>query len=170
MANVCRALKRLVHDFEDVEVAFSVHRNPRVREVVMPMLEGVDRVHLLEPMDYSVLVRLMKESYLTMTDSGGIQEEAPSLGVPALVLRTTTERPEGVDAGNARLVGVEEEGVYAQAHRLLADPEAHRAMSNAANPYGDGRASERIVAALAHYFGLDSERPQEYVPRVRDAV
>lgn len=170
MANICRALKRLVRDFEDVEIAFSVHRNPRVREVVMPMLQGLDRVHLLEPMDYAVLVRLMKESYITMTDSGGIQEEAPSLGVPALVLRTTTERPEGVRAGNARLVGVDEDAVYAHAHRLLSDPAEHRAMSNAANPYGDGGASARIVGALAHHFGLEPERPEEFVPRVREAV
>lgn len=167
MANICRALKRLVSEFEDVEVAFSVHRNPRVREVVMPMLEGMERVHLLEPMDYSVLVRLMKESYITMTDSGGIQEEAPSLGVPALVLRTTTERPEGVVAGNARLVGVDEDGVYAHAHRLLSDRDEHRAMSNAANPYGDGHASERIIGALAHYYGLQADRPGDFVPRAR---
>jgi UDP-N-acetylglucosamine 2-epimerase (non-hydrolysing) len=165
MAAVCRALKRLVADFADVELAFSVHRNPKVREVVMPALEGLDRVHLLEPMDYSSLVRLMKASYLVLTDSGGIQEEAPSLGVPALVLRRTTERPEGVDAGNALLVGTDEQEVYSQAARLLTDTEAYRRMSCAANPYGDGGAARRTVDALAHHFGLVAERPQEFVPR-----
>lgn len=165
MANVCRALKRIVNDFPDVEVAFSVHRNPKVREVVMPLLRDVARVHLLEPMDYAVLVRLMKESYLVLTDSGGIQEEAPSLGVPALVLRRTTERPEGIEAGNARLVGTEEEAVYREAAALLHDHAEYARMSQTANPYGDGGSAPRIVDALAHHFGLSPTRPQEFVPR-----
>lgn len=165
MASVCRAIKRLVADFDDVEIAFSVHRNPKVREVVMPALSGTPRVHLLEPMDYAVLVRLMKESYLVLTDSGGIQEEAPSLGVPALVLRKTTERPEGVEAGNARLVGTDEEVVYQQAATLLSDREAYLRMSQAANPYGDGLSAPRVVGALAHHFGLVASRPSEFSPR-----
>lgn len=165
MASVCRALKRLVADFRDVEVAFSVHRNPKVREVVMPALSDVPRVHLLEPMDYAALVRLMKEAYLVLTDSGGIQEEAPSLGVPALVLRRTTERPEGVEAGNALLVGTDEGAVYEAAARLLQNRDEYLAMSQAANPYGDGESASRIVHALAHHFGLASQRPEEFKPR-----
>lgn len=165
MASVCRAIARLVADFEDVEIAFSVHRNPKVREVVMPALSGKPRVHLLEPMDYAVLVRLMKASYLVLTDSGGIQEEAPSLGVPALVLRKTTERPEGVEAGNARLVGTDEERVYQQAATLLSDRDAYLRMSQAANPYGDGHSAPRVVGALAHHFGLVGSRPTEFAPR-----
>lgn len=165
MASVCRAIKRLVTDFDDVEVAFSVHRNPKVREVVMPALSGMSRVHLLEPMDYAVLVRLMKASYLVLTDSGGIQEEAPSLGVPALVLRKTTERPEGVEAGNARLVGTDEDVVYQHAAALLSDREAYLRMSQAANPYGDGLSASRVVGALAHHLGLVDGRPTEFAPR-----
>ncbi|MBM3463798.1 MAG: UDP-N-acetylglucosamine 2-epimerase (non-hydrolyzing) [Armatimonadetes bacterium] len=165
MENVCKALKRLAEEFEDVEIAFSVHRNPKVREVVYGVLTDVPRVHLLEPMDYASLVQLMKKSYFTLTDSGGIQEEAPSLGVPALVLRTTTERPEGVDAGNARLVGTDEETVYEAAAQLLKDAAAYKRMSQAANPYGDGGAAQRIVQALAHHFGLTEERPAEFIPR-----
>lgn len=165
MASVCCAIKRLVADFDDVEIVFSVHRNPKVREVVMPALSDLPRVHLLEPMDYAVLVRLMKESYLVLTDSGGIQEEAPSLGVPALVLRKTTERPEGVEAGNARLVGTDEEVVYQQAATLLSDRDAYLRMSQTANPYGDGFSAARVVGALAHHFGLVSRRPSEFAPR-----
>ena len=165
MASVCRAIARIVADFDDVEIAFSVHRNPKVREVVMPALSGMPRVHLLEPMDYAVLVRLMKESYLVLTDSGGIQEEAPSLGVPALVLRKTTERPEGVEAGNARLVGTDEGVVYEQAARLLSNREEYLKMSQAANPYGDGLSSARVVGALAHHFKLQGSRPDEFTPR-----
>lgn len=164
MHNVCRALRRVVERFTDVEIAFSVHRNPKVREVVFPELSGLERVHLLEPMDYASLVRLMKESYFVLTDSGGIQEEAPSLGVPALVLRTTTERPEGIEAGNARLVGTDEEAVFGHAARLLEDRDAYLAMSQAANPYGDGDSALRVVGALAHHFGLQAERPDEFVP------
>jgi UDP-N-acetylglucosamine 2-epimerase (non-hydrolysing) len=165
MASVCRALKRLATDFDDVEIAFSVHRNPKVREVVMPALSGLPRVHLLDPVDYAVLVRLMKESYLVLTDSGGIQEEAPSLGVPALVLRRTTERPEGVEAGNARLVGTDESAVYQAAAELLSNREEYLKMSQAANPYGDGRSAARVVDALAHHFGLAAARPDEFTPR-----
>jgi UDP-N-acetylglucosamine 2-epimerase (non-hydrolysing) len=170
MAAVCRALKRLVETYEDVEIAFSVHRNPKVREVVYGILTDVPRVHLLEPLDYATLVRVMKESYFVLTDSGGIQEEAPSLGVPALVLRTTTERPEGVEAGNARLIGTDEQLVFDTASILLSDRAQYLQMSQAANPYGDGRSSERIVEALAHHFGLVSERPPEFVPRAAIAV
>lgn len=162
MAALCRALLRIVHDFADLELVFSVHRNPKVREVVMPALSGQERVHLLEPVAYPDLVRLMRGSYLILTDSGGIQEEAPSLGVPALVCRKTTERPEGVDSGNAILVGTDEEVIVREATRLLRDQVAYQSMSSKANPYGDGHAAERIEGALLHYFGLTSDRPEEF--------
>ncbi len=162
MENICTALLRLVGDFPDTQLVFSVHRNPKVRETVFPMLEGKERITLLEPVDYPVLVRLMKESYLILTDSGGIQEEGPSLAKPVLVMRRTTERPEGVDAGTAKLVGVETEDIYREAALLLTDNEAYDKMAKTANPYGDGQAARRTVEAIAYHFGLRDDRPDEF--------
>lgn len=144
-----------------------MHKNPKVREVVFPALQGVERVHLIEPVDYTMLVRLMRASTLILTDSGGIQEEAPSLGKPVLVLRKTTERPEGVHAGVARLVGTDQDVIVTEASRLLQDAQAYLAMSQTASPYGDGRAAQRILGAVRHRFGLDSQRPADFRP---DAV
>lgn len=157
MAQICRALRRLVERFQDVEILFSLHPNPKVREVVCPILSGMERVRLLEPLPYTELLRLMRASYLIMTDSGGIQEEAPSLGVPTLVLRRTTERPEGIESGNALLAGCEEEEVYWLAAQLLEDEERYQKMARTASPYGDGHSAQRILEAIAHYFW-----PQEY--------
>lgn len=156
MHRICRALKRIVSRYPDVNIVFPVHRNPVVREVVFPELEGVDRVTLIEPPDYVPFVHLMKSAYLIMTDSGGVQEEAPSLGKPVLVLRNTTERPEGVEAGNARLVGTDIDRVVTEASRLLEDRAAYEAMARIANPYGDGRAAERIWNAIRD-FGLQKQ-------------
>lgn len=164
MAEVCQALANLVRDFPDVELVFSVHRNPRVREVVLPALQGRERVHLLDPVTYPELVRLMRDSFLILTDSGGIQEEAPSLGIPVLVLRRTTERPEGIDSGNAVLVGTTRAVIEAEAARLLQDPGHYRSMSQAASPYGDGFAARRTVQALLHRF-RGGDRPSEFQPR-----
>lgn len=164
MQEICEALRTLVKDFTSLEIVFSVHKNPRVREVVFPALEGVERVHLLEPVDYPVLLRLMRASKLILTDSGGIQEEAPSLGKPVLVLRRTTERPEGVEAGVARLVGTDRAKIVDEASRLLRDPREYERMSRVANPYGDGQAASRIVAAILHRFGGHPERPQDFHP------
>lgn len=166
MADVCRALANLVRDFPDVELVFSVHRNPRVREVVMPALQGRERVHLLDPVTYPELVRLMRDSFLILTDSGGIQEEAPSLGIPVLVLRRTTERPEGIDSGNALLVGTDPTVIEREAARLLRDSEHYRSMSQAASPYGDGFAALRTVQALLHRFRA-GDRPAEFAPGAR---
>ena len=163
MRNICRALKRIAADFPDTELVFSVHPNPKVREVIMPMMEGLERVHLLEPMDYPDLVRLQRGAYLILTDSGGIQEEAPAFGVPAIVLRRTTERPEGIESGNAILAGTDENNVYNEAARLLTDAGDYEKMSHAANPYGDGLAGKRIAQAILHYFGR-SDRPDEFTP------
>ncbi len=162
MASICRALLRLIDKFTDTELVFSVHPNPKVREVVMPMLQGKSRIHLLEPVPYPTLVRLMRESYLILTDSGGIQEEAPSLGKPTLVLRKTTERPEGIKSGNALLVGTDEKLIFKEASSLLNDSQLYQRMSQAASPYGDGKAGPRIIEAILHHFGLQDERPQEF--------
>ena len=163
MENICTALLKLVNDFPDTQLVFSVHRNPKVRETVFPMLEGKERITLVEPVDYPVLVRLMKESYLILTDSGGIQEEGPSLAKPVLVMRKTTERPEGVDAGTAKLVGVETEDIYREGALLLTDNEAYDKMAKAANPYGDGHAARRTVEAILYHFGLRVEKPDEFL-------
>lgn len=165
MQEICQALVHLVQEFPDVALVFSVHRNPRVREVVIPALQGRERIHLLEPVSYPDLVRLMRHAHLILTDSGGIQEEAPSLGVPVLVLRRTTERPEGIQSGNARLVGTECPAIRREAARLLQDAEHYRAMSQAASPYGDGQAARRTVEALLHRFGRQASRPEEFAPR-----
>jgi len=164
MEEICEALRTLVTNFTNCEIFFSVHKNPRVREVVFPALEAVPRVRLLEPVDYPVLIRLMRESHLILTDSGGIQEEAPSLGKPVLVLRKTTERPEGIDSGVARLVGTDHGRIVGEATRLLSDPAAYREMSQVANPYGDGHASQRIVQALLHRFQLTERAPADFRP------
>ncbi|MCD6291621.1 MAG: UDP-N-acetylglucosamine 2-epimerase (non-hydrolyzing) [Anaerolineae bacterium] len=148
MRRICRALRFLVKRHSDVVVAFSVHPNPQVRSVVEEVLGDVPRVHLLDPLDYVAFVHLMERSYLILTDSGGIQEEAPSLGKPVLVLREVTERPEGVEAGVLKVVGTDEGAIITEASLLLEDDAAYRAMAQRRNPYGDGRASERIVEAL----------------------
>ncbi len=131
------------------QIIYPVHPNPNVREVAHRMLAGLPNLTLIEPVDYLTLVNLMKRSRLILTDSGGIQEEAPALGVPVLVMREVTERPEAVDAGVARLVGADEARIVAEALRLLDDPAAHAEMARAVNPYGDGHAAERIADALA---------------------
>ncbi len=148
MRGICEAVRRIVSAHPEVNVVFPVHKNPIVREVVFPELEAVERLVLVEPPDYVPFVHLMKSAYLILTDSGGVQEEAPSLGKPVLVLRKTTERPEGVEAGNAKLVGTDPGVVTAEAGRLLDDPAAHDAMSRVANPYGDGHAAQRIWRAI----------------------
>lgn len=165
MRRICLALRTLVERFADIEVVFSVHRNPVVREVVYETLGDVERVHLIEPPDYGSFVHLQRQAYLILTDSGGVQEEAPGLGTPVLVMRETTERPEGVAAGVVRLVGTSRERVVAEASRLLSDPQAHRAMANATNPYGDGRATQRILHAMRYHFGLASEPPEPFDPQ-----
>jgi UDP-N-acetylglucosamine 2-epimerase (non-hydrolysing) len=166
MQEICLALRTLVKNFTSCEIIFSVHKNPKVREVVFPALQGVDRVHLIEPVDYPTLIRLMRASTLILTDSGGIQEEAPSLGKPVLVLRNTTERPEGVHAGVAKLVGTDRSLIESEASRLLSDNAAYLAMSQVASPYGDGEAARRIVGAIRHRFGLEAVRPRDFEPGV----
>jgi UDP-N-acetylglucosamine 2-epimerase (non-hydrolysing) len=153
LQSTCEALRDLVARFPDIQVVLPVHPNPEVKGTVERLLCDLDRVSLIEPVDYVEFVHLMHRSHLILTDSGGVQEEAPSLGKPVLVLREVTERPEGVEAGTAAVVGTDRERIVGVASTLLTSPEAYARMANAVNPYGDGRASERIVAALAERFG-----------------
>lgn len=162
MRHIYKALRRIVEEIPDTEIVFPVHRNPLVRKVVEEELAGVDRIHLIDPMEYEPFANLMSLSSLVLTDSGGIQEEAPSLGKPVLVLRNTTERPEAVEAGTVRLIGTDKDVVYAETKRLLTDQAAYDAMSNAVNPYGDGKASQRIVQAILHAFAGEEAVPDDF--------
>ena len=148
IAAICRAVRRIVDAHPDVTVIYPVHLSPAVRSTVFPLLEGHPRIVLCDPVGLGDMHNLLAKSTLVLTDSGGLQEEAPSLGVPVLVLRTETERPEAVAAGTVKIIGVEEEVIVAESHRLLTDPDAHAAMAHAVNPYGDGHASERIADAI----------------------
>ena len=148
LRNICNAIKRLAIEYPDVVFVYPVHLNPAVRDVVFCVLSGIDNVRLIDPVDVLDMHNLIACSYLVMTDSGGLQEEAPHFGKPVLVLRTETERPEAVEAGTVKVVGVEEETIYREAKALLDEEEAYNTMAKAVNPYGDGRASERIVEAL----------------------
>lgn len=157
-AQIARAAKRLVEEFEDVRLIVPMHLNPNVRATLTAVLGGHPRTELVEPPEYGRFVKLMQRSSLILSDSGGVQEEAPAFGIPVLVLRDTTERPEGVDAGTARLVGTDEERIYQEGRILLSDPAAYAAMANAVSPYGDGRASQRIRYILLRSLGLESEQ------------
>ncbi|WP_083879905.1 non-hydrolyzing UDP-N-acetylglucosamine 2-epimerase [Desulfitobacterium dichloroeliminans] len=152
MRQIYRALADVLDHYPDTYVVFPVHKNPSVRQVVEEVLGQNSRVHLIEPMDYEPFVNLMAQSNIILTDSGGIQEEAPSLGVPVLVVRDTTERPEAVEAGTVALVGTSYEKVFEKLNRLLSDKEVYQDMAHATNPYGDGQASERIVAAMVKFL------------------
>jgi UDP-N-acetylglucosamine 2-epimerase len=138
---------------QDVTLIYPVHLNPNVREPALARLGGVENIRLIEPLDYLPMVHLMKRSSLILTDSGGLQEEAPALGVPVLVMREKTERPEAIEAGTARLVGTDTQRIVSEARRLMDDPAAHASMAHAANPFGDGKAAERIVEALLAFDG-----------------
>jgi len=162
MRDFCRGLKRIVEHFPDVAAVFSVHKNPLVREVVFGELSDIERIHLMEPVEYPVMIKLLKECHLVLSDSGGIQEESPSLGKPVLVLRNNTERPEGVRAGTAKLVGTKSNVVFEEARLLLSDRSEYNRMSQAVNPYGDGKAAIRTVDAILHHFGIRADRPCDF--------
>ena len=164
-AAIGRALAEIARTEPDVLIVFPIHRNPIVREQIQPAVADLANVRIVEPLEYRGLVRLMRRAHLVLTDSGGIQEEAPSLGKPVLVLRDTTERPEAIAAGTVRLVGTEETNIVGAVRTLLHDETEYAAMANAVNPYGDGYAAERTVAALAHFFG-HGERPEEFAPEL----
>jgi UDP-N-acetylglucosamine 2-epimerase (non-hydrolysing) len=162
MRHVYQALRDIVNEFADVEIVFPVHKNPKVREVVESELGGIDRVHLIDPLDYEPFANLLARSYLVLTDSGGIQEEAPALGKPVLVLRDTTERPEAIGAGTVKLIGTDKERVYSESKILITDEAAYHKMSNACNPYGDGQASRRIVEAILWKHGFITNKPNSF--------
>ena len=158
MANIFSAIARIAREFQgEVEIVYPVHLNPKVRSVAAEYLKGIENVHLIEPLTYQPFVNLMARSHFILTDSGGMQEEAPALGKPVLVVRRETERPEAIEAGTAKLAGVEEETIYRMAKELLTDSDAYQAMAHAVNPYGDGHACERIVRALKERF--DAAKP-----------
>ena len=152
LADICRAVKKIVEEYPDVEVIYPVHMNPAVRDTVEEILGNTERVHLIQPLDVEDMHNLMSGSYLVMTDSGGLQEEAPACGVPVLVLRTETERPEAVEAGTVRVIGVNTMDIYRSASMLLTDQAEYEKMAKAVNPYGDGHAGERIVEAILEWF------------------
>ncbi len=161
LENICNAIKRLADEFKDTEIIYPVHLNPAVREVAFKILGDTENVHLIEPLDVDELHNLMSRCFMVMTDSGGLQEEAPALGKPVLVLRQETERPEAIAAGTAKLAGTDEERVYRLAKELLTSEAEYSKMAHAVNPYGDGRASERIADALLYEFKYINKRPQD---------
>jgi UDP-N-acetylglucosamine 2-epimerase (non-hydrolysing) len=159
---IFRAVKRIADEFEDIAIVYPVHPSPAVREPADEILGNHPRIKLTDPLDVMELYNFYPHTHLILTDSGGLQEEAPSFGVPVLVFRDTTERPEGIEAGTLELVGSDEEHVYNRAKALLSDAELYERMSHASNPYGDGKASERIVQALLYHFGLSSNKPEPF--------
>jgi UDP-N-acetylglucosamine 2-epimerase (non-hydrolysing) len=165
MTSICLGVRDLVKRFSDVAVVLPVHLSPSVRSVVLPLLSNINRVWLTEPLDYLETAQMIQRSTFVITDSGGIQEEAPSLGKPVLVLRNRTERPEGVQAGTARLVGTSRSTLVREAARLLSDSAHYAAMANAINPYGDGKAAQRIRDCLLYVLGRRRARPVPFAPR-----
>jgi len=160
---ICAALEQIVRDFEDVTIIWPLHPNPAVADAAHELLDGKERIVLCDPLDYFEFVPLMSRADLIVTDSGGIQEEASALGIPVLVTRETTERPEGIEAGVARLVGVDTDRIVADATELFTNPSAYARMSRRACPYGDGKAAGRICDALEYHFGISQQRPGDFV-------
>lgn len=154
LQNMFRAIKRITDEYEDIKVVYPIHFNPLVRETASEIFKGTDRIKLIEPLEVIDFHNIMARSYLILTDSGGIQEEAPSLGKPVLVMRDTTERPEGIEAGTLKLVGTSEEGIYKEFKKLLDDDNEYKKMSTASNPYGDGTASIKIADIIENYLVL----------------
>ena len=163
MEDIMSAIAEVVRTHEDVEVVYPVHLSPVVRECAQKYLGGKERIHLIDPLDVEEMHNLLARCFMVMTDSGGLQEEAPALGKPVLVMRRETERPEAIAAGTAKLAGVTYEGVLAEANRLLDDSAAYQAMAKAVNPYGDGHACRRIAQAIRWHFGLTDERPADFL-------
>lgn len=163
MEDIMSAIAEVVRTHEDVEVVYPVHLSPVVRECAQKYLGGKERIHLIDPLDVEEMHNLLARCYMVMTDSGGLQEEAPALGKPVLVMRRETERPEAIAAGTAKLAGVSFEGILGEANRLLDDPAAYQAMAKAVNPYGDGHACRRIAQAIRWHFGLTEERPADFL-------
>lgn len=163
MASIGSALRGIALDAQDLQIVFPIHRNPVVREAIIPMVNDLPNVTITEPLAYGSFARLLNAAHVVLTDSGGVQEEAPSLGKPVLVMRDTTERPEAVEAGTVSLVGTDAKKIWGSVMTLLHDRNAYASMANAVNPYGDGKAAERTIGSIAHYFGA-RPRPEEFHP------
>lgn len=162
MENIFKALRYIVENNSDIEMVYPVHMNPVIRETADKILGDIDQIHLIEPLDVNELHNLMNKCYMVMTDSGGLQEEAPALGKPVLVLRNETERPEAVEAGTVKVAGVETENIIYLAQMLLNDKEEYNKMAKAVNPYGDGSASKRIVDTILYKFGVTNNSPNQF--------
>ena len=162
LENICNAIKDIITEYPDTEAVYPVHLNPAVRETVWSILGDTDRVHLIDPIDVEELHNAISRSFMVMTDSGGIQEEAPALAKPVLVLRRETERPEAAEAGTVKIAGVDREVITKLAKELLDNEAEYNKMAQAANPYGDGKASERICKALLYEFGITDEKPENF--------
>src|SRR5699024_4181659 len=162
MHNIFKSIRKIADSYEDVVIVFPIHKNPKVREIANIYLDNHERIELIEPLDVKDFHNFASKSYLILTDSGGVQEEAPSLGKPVLVLRDTTERPEGVDAGTLKIIGTNAEEILNYTKRLLDDENYYNKMSKARNPYGDGQASRRICENIEFYFNLTNERPKDF--------
>ena len=165
LINICTAFKELAENYDDVRIVYAVHLNPVVQETARSILSGVKGVHLTEPLGPRDMHNFLDRCYMVMTDSGGLQEEAPSLGKPVLVLRNETERPEAVKAGTVKIVGTDKANVYKMAAELLDNYEEYERMAHAVNPYGDGNASRRIADALLYYFGISDKEPEQFRPQ-----
>jgi UDP-N-acetylglucosamine 2-epimerase (non-hydrolysing) len=164
MEGASKAIRRLALKYPELEFLFPVHMNPIVRDVVYPVLQDLFNVHLIEPLDYLDFVNIMAKSYLIFTDSGGVQEEGPHFGIPILVLRSVTERPDAVDFGTVKLVGLEEENIFNTAVQLIDNKSEYEKMANAVNPYGDGLSAIRTIKIIKNYFGMSNEVVEEFVP------
>lgn len=162
LEDICRALKSIAEEYKDINIIYLVHLNPKVQETVHGILDGVPGVYLLPPLDIKETHNLMNRSYMILTDSGGLQEEAPHLGKPVLVMRDVTERPEAAEAGTLRVIGTDTARIIKEAGRLLDCNEAYGAMASAVNPYGDGRAAERIADCILYYFGFSGKSPGDF--------
>jgi UDP-N-acetylglucosamine 2-epimerase (non-hydrolysing) len=165
MIGACNAIKRLANKYPLIDFIFPVHLNPIVRDVVFPILSDLPNVTLIEPVDYLDFVNLMSKSYLILTDSGGVQEEGPRFGIPVLVLRSVTERPDAVDYGTAKLVGLDEEKIFSTAVQLIDHKIEYERMANATNPYGDGLSAQRTIKILKNFFGFSDEVVEEFIPQ-----
>jgi UDP-N-acetylglucosamine 2-epimerase (non-hydrolysing) len=165
MQGACNAVKRLAEAYPDLNFVFPVHLNPIVRDVVFPTLGNIENVHLIEPLDYLDFVNLMAKSYLIITDSGGVQEEGPHFGIPILVLRKVTERPEAVKFGTVKLVGLDEGKIFSTAKKLLDNKDYYNKIASAVNPYGDGLSAKRTLQIIKNYFGLSKASVNEFIPK-----
>lgn len=163
LQDICHALKDIKLEFEDVEIVFPAHKNPAVRNVVCEVLDNINGIHIIEPLDYKQFVNLIKQSYIVLTDSGGLQEEAPALGKPVLVMRDVTERPEAVEAGTVCVIGTKKDDIKRHVRELLNNSEVYNQMAKTINPYGDGYAAKRIADAIYYWFGLSKIPPKELV-------